>query len=245
MTLPEFSNEFDVLFNNITSGQSPGLDEYEKSVFLTKAQNEIVKNYFNPKGNKYQEGFDGSQKRQVDFSNLMSTYSVTSQSEPDFTNPDNSVEITIPNDIKVFVVINETVEVSYKIDSTTKNKILQVVPIKYDEYLRLNSKPYKQPLKNQAWRILVDNDTIGKKAALVIGHNNTFEKYKLRYLRRPAPIILEDLGDDISIQGIHNSSECELDEEIHPEILQRAVELAKAAYQGDLNSNVELGKRSE
>lgn len=245
MTLTEFSNEFDVLFNNITSGQSPGLDEYEKSVFLTKAQNELLKNYFNPRGNKYQEGFDGSQKRQVDFSNLMSTYSVTSQSEPDFTNPDNSVEITIPNDIKVFVVINETVEVSYKIDSTIKNKILQVVPIKYDEYLRLNSKPYKQPLKNQAWRILVDNETIGKKAALVIGHNNTFKKYKLRYLRRPAPIIIENLGDAISIQGIHNSSECELDEEIHPEILQRAVELAKAAYQGDLNSNVELGKRSE
>ena len=58
MTIQEFSNEFDVLYNNIMSNQAPGLDEYEKSVFLTKAQNEILKNYFNPKGNKYQEGFD-------------------------------------------------------------------------------------------------------------------------------------------------------------------------------------------
>ena len=60
MTNQEFSNEFDVLYNNIMSNQAPGLDEYEKSVFLTKAQDEIVKNYFNPKGNKYQEGFDGN-----------------------------------------------------------------------------------------------------------------------------------------------------------------------------------------
>lgn len=37
MTLQEFSDEFDVLYNNITSNQAPGLNEYEKSVFLTKA----------------------------------------------------------------------------------------------------------------------------------------------------------------------------------------------------------------
>lgn len=37
MTLAEMSNEFDVLFNNIMSNQAPGIDEYEKSLFLTKA----------------------------------------------------------------------------------------------------------------------------------------------------------------------------------------------------------------
>ena len=45
MTNPEMSNEFDILYNNITSNQAPGLDEYEKSVFLTKAQDEIIKAY--------------------------------------------------------------------------------------------------------------------------------------------------------------------------------------------------------
>jgi hypothetical protein len=39
------------------------LDEYEKSVFLTKAQDEVVKAYFSPKTNKSQEGFDGSEIR--------------------------------------------------------------------------------------------------------------------------------------------------------------------------------------
>ena len=41
MDIKEFSNEFDVLYNNIMSNQAPGLDEYEKSVFLTKAQDYI------------------------------------------------------------------------------------------------------------------------------------------------------------------------------------------------------------
>ena len=71
MNVNEFSLQFDVLYNNIMDNDAPGLDEYEKSVFLTKAQEEILKNYFNPKGNKYQEGFDDSEKRQIDFSNLI------------------------------------------------------------------------------------------------------------------------------------------------------------------------------
>jgi hypothetical protein len=37
MTTTEFSNEFDILYNSITSNMAPGLDEYEKSVFLTRA----------------------------------------------------------------------------------------------------------------------------------------------------------------------------------------------------------------
>ncbi len=73
MTNEEFSNEFDVLYNSITSNQAPGLDEYEKSVFLTKAQSEILREYFNSRVDGTNGGFDGSQKRQYDFSFLIRT----------------------------------------------------------------------------------------------------------------------------------------------------------------------------
>ena len=75
MTIQEFSDQFDVLYNNITSNQAPGLNEYEKSLFLTKAEKEIVKNYFTAqsKGNNIGQGFDDSAKRQADFSILMKT----------------------------------------------------------------------------------------------------------------------------------------------------------------------------
>ena len=73
MTLKEFSDQFDILYNSISSNQAPGLDEYEKSIFLTKAQEEIVKAYFYPITNKLQAGFDGNEKRQIDFSMLVKT----------------------------------------------------------------------------------------------------------------------------------------------------------------------------
>lgn len=242
MTTQEFSNEFDVLYNNIMSNQAPGLDEYEKSVFLTKAQSEIIKNYFNSKGNKYQEGFDGSQKRQVDFSKLMKTYASSGTAPTStsfFGNVTGAYKINWPND--VFVVVNEVVDVT-KGGKSEKYR-LQVIPIKYDEYLRVSSKPYKQPLKNQAWRIINGENDIN----LIVGHLNSVSTngYHMRYIRHPNPIILESLGSDLSINGKAVAMGCELDPEIHPEILQRAVELAKAAYAGDLKSDVELGQRSE
>lgn len=243
MTIQEFSNEFDVLYNNIMSNQAPGLDEYEKSVFLTKAQSEIIKNYFNPKGNKYQEGFDGSQKRQVDFSKLMKTYTSSGTAPVSgsfFDNVDGAYNITWPDD--VFVVVNEVVDVTKFNDEVTRR--LQVIPIKYDEYLRVSSKPYKQPLKNQAWRIINGENDIN----LIVGHLNSVSNggYHMRYIKHPNPIILENLfGSGLSINGETQAMSCELDPEIHPEILQRAVELAKAAYTGDLKSNVELGQRNE
>ena len=243
MTIQEFSNEFDVLYNNVMSNQAPGLDEYEKSVFLTKAQSEIIKNYFNPKGNKYQEGFDGSQKRQVDFSKLMKTYASSGTAPAPtsfFGNVTGAYKITWPDD--VFVVVNEVVDVTKKDDD--RKYRLQVIPIKYDEYLRVSSKPYKQPLKNQAWRIINGENDIN----LIVGHLNSVsdDGYHIRYVKHPKPIILESLvGTDLSINKETKAMGCELDSEIHPEILQRAVELARAAYAGDLKSDVELGQRSE
>lgn len=66
----EILKRFDVLYNNIMSNQAPGLSAYEKSVFWNKATIEVLKNHLNPKSNKYAEGYDGSPKRQIDFSDI-------------------------------------------------------------------------------------------------------------------------------------------------------------------------------
>mgnify|MGYP003606801422 FL=1 len=66
----EFKQEFNILYNNIDSNAVPGLTLYEISVLLTKAQDEVIKNKLNPAGNKYRQGYDGSSKRQIDFSNI-------------------------------------------------------------------------------------------------------------------------------------------------------------------------------
>lgn len=243
MTTQEFSNEFDVLYNNVMSNQAPGLDEYEKSVFLTKAQSEILKNYFNPKGNKYQEGFDESEKRQIDFSTLVKAIEPTSYTGSSYVKFDDRSQLyQMPKDI--LFVLNETA--MNTVGDLTR--LINIIPINFVEYSRIMSKPYKQPLKNQGWRLFQSTEGIDYISEVIVKSNSTISKYKLRYVRRPSPIILVDLADtysNVSIEGLTNISECELDVILHPEILQRAVELAKAAYTGDIKSIVELGQRSE
>lgn len=247
MTNAEFSNQFDVLYNNVMSNQAPGLDEYEKSVFLTKAQNEIVLSYFNPKGNKYTEGFDGNERRQIDFSMLMKTDSkVNSTQDSPFANAlfdprSNSKSIALPTDVLVYV--NEIVTVTRGANGPTIN--LTVVPISYEEYARQMSKPYKRPLQYQAWR-LINTSSSTAKSDLVVGPNDTISKYIARYVKRPRAIILSSLeGTDVTLDGVPGPQTCELDPIIHEDILQRAVELAKAAYAGDLSSQVGLGNSSQ
>ena len=238
MTTSEFSNEFDVLYNNIMSNAAPGLNEYEKSVFLTKAQEEIIKNYFNPKGNKYSEGFDGSAKRQIDFSGLISVADGTAVGSPSTTFDIRAKVYKLPVDL--FLMINESL--------TTNTGVKQVIPIRYDEYTRLMSKPYKEPLKYQAWRLVTKGEGNTVQSEVIPHSGETISKYTVRYIRRPAPIITTNLSSeygDVTINGVSTISECELNPNIHSEILQRAVELAKAAYQGDLQTSVELGQRSE
>lgn len=332
MTNQEFSNEFDVLYNNIMSNQAPGLDEYEKSVFLTKAQDEIVKSYFDPRKNKPQEGFDGNEKRQIDFSMLIVTETVTeAESAPTPLFPLQHTKLfTVPNRILMF--INESLAVTRDGVPT----YLTVIPLDYREYNRLMSKPYKRPLKNQAWRILTnttvisqttrtnyfaiasilanlpeiegnynviyntingkDLDFVGNetKKSLIVGNNvlctdgkarpssntegkeltiskavvdnidsyinvtnsakssvvelipgpnDTITRYTIRYVKRPRAIILYDL-EGVTLDGVATRQECELDPILHQEILQRAVELAKAAYQGGIQEQIVVGNQS-
>lgn len=305
MTNSEFSNEFDVLYNSITSNQAPGLDEYEKSVFLTKAQDEIIKSYFNPRSNKTQEGFDGSEKRQIDFSMIMrsTVYDTISFSYSPIDNPDNKIILTSLSQVKDALIKQEdgsfllpsnyTIEEgnNFRIISTGPSQTLireyiatpfldsffdmrdntqsvtldddilmfineyveakrdgsisrlTVLPINYVEYSRLMSKPYKRPLKNQAWRLL-DNSDGHKKAEIVVGPNDTINRYVIRYVKRPRAIRLTDL-DGVTLDGSNTEQSCELDPILHPEILQRAVELAKASYTGDLQSQIALGQASQ
>lgn len=239
MELSEFSNEFDVLYNSITSNQAPGLDEYEKSVFLTQGQDDILVSYFDPRRNKVQEGYDGSQKRQIDFSNVTIADSYTdSKFSPAIFDPRaNSKSVSMPP--KILMMINERITVT----RDGKDTFLTVVPLQFQEYDRLMSKPYARPLKRQAWRIFNYSSAVNK-ADFVVGPGDVIKEYSFRYVKRPKPIILAYL-DGLTIDGESTPSKCELDPILHHEILKRAVELAKAAYLGDLQSQVALGQASQ
>lgn len=233
----EWSVEFDILWNNISSNQAPGLNLYEKSVFLTKAQEEIIKNYFNPKGNKYGEGFDDSIKRQTDFSNLIAVKSLdTIQIDNKIDN--RSFTYRVPNDI--MFTLNE------QLVNNTSGITYIVKPLSYTQYERLNNKPFAYPLKKQAWRLTQTTSNGTTLFEVVVKAPKTDDiSYKIRYVRMPKPIILETLTNGLSINGQTTESLCELHPSLHEEILQRAVELAKLAFEVGANNIIEAGQRSE
>lgn len=253
MTAIEMSNEFDLLYNNVASNQAPGLTEYEKSVFLTKAQIQLLNSYFNPKGNKFQEGFDDSAKRQIDFSNIVKVLkqptAITNTNNTIATFDGRSSLFNFP--VNVLFVLNEQVETdAYSSHDVTK---LNVVPINYEAYSVLMQKPYKYPMKRQAWRLMVSpaaaqsGDTVDKHTIVELIAPGNLTNYVVRYVKRPNPIVLIDLNDEyetLSIEGVSSVSPCELDESLHEEIVQRAVELAKAAYTGDTNTIISVGNAS-
>lgn len=238
MNVTEFSNEFDILYNNSMSNAAPGINEYEKSVFLTKAQDELIKNYYEPDGNKYKKGLDDSLKRQVDFSELIKVSAGELNTKAPSVTFDKRAKIfDLPVDL--LLPINEMVE--------TDSGIKQVLSINYEDYTRLMSRPYKEPLKYQAWRL--NTTSSGRMSVeVIINSNDTIKEYKVRYVRRPKPIITVSLSSeygDMTINGEGDVSECELNPIIHQEILQRAVELAKVAYTGDVTALINVGQRSE
>ena len=282
----EFSQEFDILYNNIASNQAPGLTEYEKSVFLTKAQDEIIKNYFTnkPNGNKYQEGIEDSSKRYSDFSCLITVTTVpTSTIKAGSDTIDSRGKIMkLPTDL--MLSLNESFIVNFNVIDKNELKVraisnnrYQVIPVTLAEYQRLMSRPSNDPLKRQVWK-LMGNSTSGNGSVEIIplwrdvsytlsdgdkllqyttnGNNPRAYQLSIRYVRRPYPIILEDLStQELTINGknkIYGSTltsptedACELAQELHPEILQRAVELAKVFYTGQPADVINAGQRSE
>lgn len=293
MTRNEFSDMFDTMLNSYNTQANFGeeaskaditLDEYEKSVLLTQAQDIIVKSYFDRTLNAQGQGFDDSTRRQVDFSSLIkvadlspisgasskfdnrgilfqmpmkevtvaaSTYTAESAAEENARhlvkdtndkNPGDDGYVTTYEDGYTPVsngstrpAYSETVENTTDVLFILNEKMIYngkdyvIVPLNYKEYDREMSKPFAQPLKKQAWRLFQNNTTKFDVLTELIPKetlNITNPTYRIRYVRRPVPIVLEDMPDDLSIDGVSTASDCELNPILHIDILNKAVELA-------------------
>lgn len=231
MTLDEFRNEFCILYDNVMSNQAPELTDYEISVFLTKAQEQIVKAYASPALNVTREDYKSNPFREHIYSKLLSTYSVTDKNNTSISS------FTLPNNI--LGILNESCIV---LKSSTPKTLVVTPLVAGVEKDRLLSKPYPYPLKGYAWRV-VDTilDSGEQYYRLIVDPSHTLKSYSMLYLKKPTPIILDDLSSDqLTIDGIGIATDCILPEAIHRDIVQRAVELAAATYKGDLSTQLQL-----
>jgi hypothetical protein len=224
MTTEEFSNEFDTLLNSYSNvevfGKTPNtveVDEYEKSVFLTNAQEEIVIDLYNGK-NPFRDSFEKTEEIRRYLSDLIRTYT-TSTKEEGYTGLSNkSVFFKLPEDL--WFITYEAVNLKDDELGCMDGEGISVIPVTQDEYHRIKKNPFRGPNERRAVRL-----DLSEKVVEIVSKYN-IDTYLVRYLARPRPIILSKLPDNLSINGVSDKTECELNPVIHRAILERAVKLA-------------------
>ena len=216
MDVQELSNLFDTLLQPYitkdVSGEQNTLafDEYEKSIFLTKAQEQIVLEL-------YQE-LEQSEENRKYLSNLIKTGNYVPVGEQDETlinNTFKSYKVEIED--SVLFMIYEQCTLSDE-NNCINGRIVSVVPTIHDDLDKVLKNPFKSPNSRKVIRLDFDN-----KIELISKYN--ISNYKVRYLKKPNPIILVTL-DDLNIDKKQEVSNGETNPILHERIVQRAVQLA-------------------
>jgi len=229
MTLEELSNGFDVLvssyrrfkdFDKREMLDSIEFNEYEKSVWLTKSQEEIVISLYNGK-NPFGESFESTEELRRYLSPLVAettdplTPIETSNGKP-LGVDSNSKFFTLPKDL--WFITYEHVNVGDAACDALST--MDVYPVTQDEYLKIKKNPFRGANGRRALRLDLAENVV----EIVCKYPVT--EYYIRYIKKPKPIVLEDLPNGLTIEGKGEESPCELHEALHQKILERAVRMA-------------------
>lgn len=252
MTNSEFSNEFDILASSylleggftISDSSLYAFNEYEKSLFLTLAEEQYVLSLYNGK-NSSGDRFEGTEETRRYLHNLVAEY--LTEDPVDISEEKNylkkryrsmavhggslkSTLFKLPDDL--WFITYESVRTVP--DSTKKDRcnsgefgITQdVVPITQDEFHRIKRNPFRGPSYRRALRLdLSDSDS----GIVEIVSKYELGSYYIRYIKKVEPIILIDLPEPLMINGRNKACECQLHEAVHRDILELAVKLAIAS----------------
>lgn len=198
MTLEELSNEFDVIVNSYDNSQSLVFNEYEKSIYLTKAQEYIIKDLY--------RNYEGTEELNSYLKTLIKdkTYPIEDSTNIELDYPNNFLYI-----LKEYANINTTCKSNNRVD---------VLPITQDEYNEVVGNPFRGS-KSKVLRLEENKIKLITDLPII--------SYTMTYLSNPSPIILVDLPNGLTINNeSKKSTTIETSESIHREILDKAVQLA-------------------
>lgn len=231
MTTEEFSDAFDTLVNSTANIDDFGsidstlkFDEYEKSYFLTKAQEEVVRELYTGK-NRFGESFEKTEELRRLLNNLIVTHKqpLSEENYNDLALTDKSYLVPILDD--VMYIIYEAVRLKDDSLGCYSGTVVNVQPITHDEYNKIKDNPFRGPTRYKALR-LDTNDNQPVNCVEIISKYSC-DEYIVRYLKKLNPIILVNLDDsNVSIDGETKKHDCELNSILHEYILERAVDMA-------------------
>lgn len=236
MTEQEFSDQFDILvdsykrFKSLDDRQildSIEFNEYEKSVFLTKSQETLIKECYS--GTVTGISFEQTEKLREELDALIVQESMAKQSNT--TTTTNSTLNPYKKDkykhslykhkdnSNCWYIIYEQV-IFEGDDPCIKDTVADVLPVTHDEYSRIVKNPFRGPNSRRVLRLNPAQDKIELVSLYDISN------YIVRYIKKPEPIVLEALPNGLTIDGIGTSQTCKLSESLHQLILDGAVRLA-------------------
>lgn len=227
MRIEDFSAGFDNLLNsyattaNFGSTDNPSsieLDEYEKSLFLTRAQEEYILSLYNGK-NQYRESFEQTEELRRFLAPLVKEDSlspITTTDGKPLGMESTSKFFTLPQDL--WFITYESVKLSE--GKCASHTTQEVYPVRQDEYHKLKKNPFRGANDRRALRLDLSDGVVE------IISKYTVAEYYVRYLRKLKPIILVNLGDENSIDGYNTAMNSEVHESLHQRILEIAVQMA-------------------
>lgn len=232
MTVQEFSDSFDVLLNSYAhsadfgdaaSRQDVVLDEYEKSVFLTEAQEQLVLSYY--AGKNSLESFEETEEVRRYLNNLVVTKEYTSgsgltlnSSGTNTTAPTRAKSYLVEEPADLWFIVYESARYATT-DTCIDAKTAEITPVTHDTFSRVFDNPFKGPNLRRVLRL--DRDG---KIELISKHD--LGRYLLRYVKKLEPIILIDLPEGLKIDEKYTAQGCALHKALHRPILELAVRLA-------------------
>ena len=187
---------------------------------MTKAQESVVISLYN--GNLTGNSFEKTEELRRYLSDLVKTYSTTDEIDREGLTEDSHF-FHIPKDI-LFITYESVLSNDDKL-GCAKGSIMEVVPVTQDVLHKTKENPFRRSNKRRVLRLDVEDYTVELISSFSI------DKYQIRYLSKPEPIILIDLPDGLTIGKTDTfpgdkENMCKLNPAIHRTILEVAVNLA-------------------
>lgn len=218
MELTEISDRIDIKLNSF---QIPiEVDEYEKSIYLTRAQklvykdmcqafevNELVATYLNP--------------FIVEFITNPTIDQVVKERMIGRT-----ISIKVPDNI--YQIIWEKAVLS-STDSNYNNKEVKVLKTRINEVEYKIDNPFRKPDNKEILRVVTGNTETDYLFELLLPENADLLQYRCKYLEEIKPIILEELPDGLTIENEIGP----LNSKYTDEIVEKIIDIAVASILQD------------
>jgi len=235
-TVTEWSLEFDLLYDNITSHKAPGLELYEKSVFLTRAEEAVVLGLYR---GTFGDAFEATEEVTAYLNTLIKQtdgIAIPGAALAAMKHIQEGTQIYSLADDVLFITL-EWAKITP--DGCSSEVQVPVIPVTQDEYFRTVRDPFKKQNGRKVLRVeqgkgeqSVSSETATLTRYSELISDYTVSSYTYRYLAKPAPIILYDTNQSsLKINNQTGPKTCLLPESIHQTILAEAVRLAKAVWE--------------